>query len=353
MPIHPCFVAGTKIATPSGDVGVEYIEAGQAVLTVVGEGVIPASVKWVGERLVELARDADPRDGAPIRIRRGALADGVPERDLLLSHDHRVFIDGKLIPARLLVNGMTIVPERGLASAHYFHIEMEQHSILIAEGLPAESYLDEANDRSFFSNAGVPVALQASFPVTTRPNVAALACAPLAMTAVASESAWRMIADRATALGFVPLALQTTTEPDLHLLADGNIVRPVVQDDTRCVFALPSGTRALRLGSRATVPFDLDRAHEDWRRLGVGVTKLIYRSGAEQIEIPADHPSLIRGWHDVETDGTSIWRWTNGDAHLPLPMPIDVGGITVEVHLSGRTTYAVTECAAEATRLIA
>lgn len=118
------------------------------------------------------------------------------------------------------------------------------------------------------------------------------------------------------------------------------------------MFALPAGARSLRLASRATVPFDLDRAHEDWRPLGVGVTKIIYRIGGEQIEIPADNPSLIRGWHDAETDGATVWRWTNGDAHLPLPMPIGTGA-TLELHLSGRATYALTDQAAEATRRIA
>ncbi len=253
----------------------------------------------------------------------------------------------------LLVNGMTVLPEAGLELVHYFHVELERHAVLLAEGLPVESYLDEANDRSFFSNADGPAALHPILGANGRPDVALLACAPLAMTAAESEPAWRLLADRARALGFVPPTWSTTSDPDLRLRADGRDLQPLLQDETRYMFALPAGAKSLRLASRATVPFDLDRAHEDWRCLGVGVTKLVYRIGAEQIEIPADHPSLIRGWHDAETDGATIWRWTNGDAHLPLPMPIGAGGATLELHLSGRATYALTDQTTDATRLSA
>jgi hypothetical protein len=116
---------------------------------------------------------------------------------------------------------------------------------------------------------------------------------------------------------------------------------------------LPAGTRSVRLVSRASVPFDLDRAHEDWRRLGVGVAKIVFRSGTEQVELPADHPSLIRGWHDAETDGAAIWRWTDGDAHVPLPILIGAGGATIELHLACAATYALTAQASEAARLVA
>ena len=80
-----------------------------------------------------------------------AFADRVPCRDLLVSPDHGIFVDAKLICARQLVNGTTIVREAGLASVEYFHVELEAHAILLAEGLPAESYLDTGN-RGFFRN---------------------------------------------------------------------------------------------------------------------------------------------------------------------------------------------------------
>ena len=350
---HPCFVDGVRLATARGEVPVEQLRQGDLIVTLVGLERVLQPIRWIGNRLLDLPVNATPRDGAPIRVRRNALGDGVPRRDVLLSHDHRLFVGGKLIPARLLVNSMTILPEFGLGSVHYFHVELEHHTILLAEDLPVESFLDEAGDRSFFTNAVGLSVMQPILSADLYVDVAALACAPLVMTAVESEPAWRLLAERARALGFVPPHWETTSEPSLHLFADGYKIDPVCQDELRSVFALPVGAQSLRLVSRAAVPFDLDRTHEDWRCLGVGVTKMIYRIGAEQIEIRADHPSLIRGWHDAETDGATIWRWTNGDAHLPLPTPIGAGGATLELHLSGRATYALMDQAAEATRLSA
>lgn len=353
MPGRQCFVSGVRLMTTQGEVPVEDLRTGDLVLALEGQERVSLPIVWIGNRLLDLAPASDPHDGAPIRVRRGALDGGVPHRDVLLSHDHRLLVAGKLVPARLLVNDMTILPERGLRSVHYFHIELERHAVLLADGLPAESFLDEAGDRSFFSNADSPTRMQPNVPTVVHPDAVALACAPLAMTAAEAEPAWRLLADRARALGFVPPHWETTSDPDLSLVADDTRIRPVLQEQNRCVFVLPPATRSLRLASRASIPFDLDRTQEDWRRLGVGVTRIVYRAGAEQIEIPADHPSLIRGWHDTETDGATVWRWTNGDAHLPLPMPIGAAGATIELHLSCRATYAVADEPAQETRLIA
>lgn len=348
-----CFAAGTRLATARGEVSVEDLRQGEPIVTLVGSDRVLRPVAWIGTRRLDLSPDIEPELSAPLRIRRGAFAENIPGRDVWLSPDHRVLVGGRLIPVRLLANGMTITHERDVTSVCYFHVELESHAILLAEGLPAESFLNELADRSFFSNSDGPVTLQPSLGKVVGPEAAARACAPLAMTAAESEPAWRSLADRARALGFAPTHWNTVSDPDLRTVIDGREIRPLVEEATRCVFALPAGTQSVRLASRASVPFDLDRAHEDWRNLGVGVTKLVYRVGAEQIEIPADHPSLIRGWHDAETDGSTIWRWTNGNAHLPLPMAIGAGGATLELHLFGRATYAIAERAEEMTRLSA
>jgi hypothetical protein len=105
-------------------------------------------VTWVGRRTVEVRRHPRPWDVAPVRIRAGALAAGQPARDLLLSPDHAVLVDGALIPVRYLVNGATIVQQR-VVRITYWHVELDRHDVLLAEGMPCESFLDTGNRATF------------------------------------------------------------------------------------------------------------------------------------------------------------------------------------------------------------
>ena len=115
-------------------------------------------MRWIGERRLDIGCHPDPALVQPIRIRRGAVAENLPRRDLLVSPDHALFIDGLLVPARLLQNGATIRRETAFSVVHYFHLELDTHDLLLAEGMPAESYLDTGN-RGTFENAGLPLVL--------------------------------------------------------------------------------------------------------------------------------------------------------------------------------------------------
>ena len=154
----PCFLAGTRLRTPNGEIAVETLREGDLVLTASGR---TAPIVWIGQREVDLARHPDPARVAPVRIRRGAFADNVPSRDLLLSPDHAIAIDGVLIPVQHLIDGHAIAQERP-ASAHYFHIELPVHDVVLAEGLAVESYLDTGN-RANFSDAEGPTTLHPDF----------------------------------------------------------------------------------------------------------------------------------------------------------------------------------------------
>ncbi len=110
-------------------------------------------VVWIGQRALDCVRHAKPELVWPVRVAAGAFGEALPRRDLWLSPDHAVFVEDVLIPVRYLVNGATVRQER-VERVHYFHIELESHDILLAEGLTAESYLDTGN-RGAFSNGGV------------------------------------------------------------------------------------------------------------------------------------------------------------------------------------------------------
>jgi hypothetical protein len=89
--------------------------------------------------------------GQPIRISRGAIAESVPCRDLIVSPEHGISFGGTLIPAKLLVNETTVGPV-ALTEVTYYHVECERHSIILAEGAPLESFLDTGLNARFFSN---------------------------------------------------------------------------------------------------------------------------------------------------------------------------------------------------------
>lgn len=169
----PCFLAGTTIMTPSGPVAVERLTPGDPVLARFA-GVTP--VVWLGRRRLAPRRHACPESVWPFRILRDAVAPGVPARDLLLSPDHAVFLGGVLIPVKYLANGQTIFQDRSFETVEYWHVELARHDVLLAEALPAETYLDTGN-RAGFDNAGPALALH---PVFGRPKSWEKdACAPL------------------------------------------------------------------------------------------------------------------------------------------------------------------------------
>lgn len=147
----PCFVAGTRIATPGGEVPVETIHAGDLVLA--GNGAA-RRVRWVGRaRHAAEALRADPQL-RPVRIAAGALglAAGAPtpRRPLLLSPQHAVLLRSRhgdiLVPAVALVDGETITRCSPRAGVTYVHIELGSHDVVLAEGALAETYLAGSAD---------------------------------------------------------------------------------------------------------------------------------------------------------------------------------------------------------------
>jgi autotransporter passenger strand-loop-strand repeat protein len=154
----PCFVTGTGVATERGEVAIERLKFGDRVRLVDGR---TAPIVWTGHRWVDCSRHPNPEQVWPIRIVADAFGPGQPHRDLFLSPDHAVFIEDVLIPVKHLMNRTSIAQVK-VAEVTYHHLELAVHDVLIAEGLPAESYLD-TGDRSNFDNGGAAVALHPNF----------------------------------------------------------------------------------------------------------------------------------------------------------------------------------------------
>jgi hypothetical protein len=145
-----CFCAGTRILTSHGEVAVEHLRLGHQIEALLGGA--PAPITWIGTRTIDCTRHPHPKQVRPVRIRAGAFGLDQPSRDLFLSPDHAVFVDGVLIPVRYLIIG-TSVAQVPVDEVTYYHLELRQHDVVLAEGMPAESYLD-TGDRSNFTNGG-------------------------------------------------------------------------------------------------------------------------------------------------------------------------------------------------------
>ncbi len=146
-----CFLRGTAIATPKGEVLIENLRVGDLVTTVTGKTM---PVRWIGRQTFKRTGATWTRDVMPVRIARGALADGVPTRDLYLSPYHHLHVDGVLMQAKDLANGRSIAPAmpKGQDTADYFHILLDSHEVVLAEGAPAETFRIEAANYEIFSN---------------------------------------------------------------------------------------------------------------------------------------------------------------------------------------------------------
>jgi Ca2+-binding RTX toxin-like protein len=150
-----CFAEGTRIVTPNGEAAVENLRAGDMVLAMRDGQAGFEPLRWVGFLDVAVPRNATmAAKTAPILIKAGALAPGMPARDLRVSPDHAMEVDGHLIPASHLVNGESIVQEVWCKRVRYFHLELEAHGLLLSEGTWSESYLDDGN-RHAFNNAAL------------------------------------------------------------------------------------------------------------------------------------------------------------------------------------------------------
>lgn len=311
-----CYVRGTRILTVDGEVPIEDLSEGDTVVTASGAA---RAVKWIGKRgyVPRLLSEHQRSNVLPIRFVRGSLGEGLPKRDLLVSPEHLMFLDEVLIPARHLVNGMSIACCDALPIIEYFHVELPGHDVILAEGAAAESWLDTGR-RDMFANA-------LEYPPGEDDDTPREPCAPIVSEGPRLIAVRSRLQARIAATGF-----ELTTDPDLHLLADDTVVRGS-RIGKVYRFELPERPAKLAIASLVSVPGDVQAESTDRRPLGVCIRRIALKGAHALLEIAHDEPTLADGYHAAEPGH----RWTMGKATIPAQFLACLSGpLTVEVELA-------------------
>ena len=309
-----CYASGTLIRTVRGDVAVEALAIGDHVVTASGEH---RPIRWLGHRTVDCRRHPNPDAVLPIRIAADAFGPGRPERDLLVSPGHSLCItvfDEVLIPASALVNGATI-DRANVDEVTYWHVELDSHDILLANGLAAESFNDVGNRPFFVESATVdvtmlPDAIAAAKEATCRPffdGGPVVAIVRDRMRTRAQTLGW---STSAAALG------------GLHVVADG--VRIEAQESgLRARFLISATATEVRLVSDTSIPRGIG-CNDDPRLLGVCLGTVTVSDGFDvRRSLDLTTCRIEDGFHPAQEGH----RWTRGDASLPTSLWADCQGM--------------------------
>jgi Hint domain len=291
-----CFCAGTRILTQRGKVAVEALRVGDPVVALVHGGLLP--VRWIGQRRVRPLHYRNPDHAHPIRIQAGAFGPNMPHRDLWLTPGHRVLVDGHLVQIDTLLNDATIA-QIEQEEVSVWHVELDRHDVLLADGMPSESFLNVGNRDAF--EDGPLVRLDPDF----MPRDADETCLPVQREPAMLAALRAQLLARASELGWT-----RTGDGGMHLLADGQTIQPE-RDGQDWVSRLNDPAREVWLMSRWYVPARAEPGREDARRLGVAVASVAVDGH------PCSLQTLSEGWHALESDPDGDFRWTAGRARLP------------------------------------
>jgi Hint domain len=185
-----CYLRGTRILTPTGEVLIETLKRGDCVVTRFG-GL--QRIKWIGRQSYRAAAVRENREHIPVHLRAGCLGENLPARDLYVSPGHSMLIEDTLVLATSLVNGITITQNECPERIDYFQIELTGHDCVIAEGTWSETYADWEEGRKLFHNAAE---FHALFPDHHAPEDPIL-CAPRPERGAPLDTVLRPIVARA------------------------------------------------------------------------------------------------------------------------------------------------------------
>jgi hypothetical protein len=282
--VLPCFARGTGILSPHGYRPVESLRPNDPVITANGER---RPVRWIGWRTLDLGPEA-ARAARPVLIMPHAFGRGRPHKMLRLSPSHCIHAGGVLIPVTHLVNGATILRDTSAQAATYFHIELDRHDIVLADGLECESYFDDGNRAVMYRELG-------------RRCPARRAYAPVVTSGGRLAKVRRILHEIALEAGFT-----AQFQPSLRAVAAGqNAIPEILRARSGRVarFAFAQPVKALMLLSATSCPADTDPESEDRRELGICLGEM-------------QGTGLGAGWH-TRAPG-DIGSWMGARAELGL-----------------------------------
>lgn len=329
-----CYLAGSMIQTPDGEKAVETLQSGDLVKTYLNGQEVIAPLVWTGKAHITVDTNLpDDTAGYPVRIIKNAIADGVPSRDLLVTAEHCLFLNGAFTPVRMLVNRQSIFYDHSITEYDYFHIETEAHAIIKANGVLTETYLDTGN-RYAFRQGGTVIHLGSQAL-----NWDTDAAAPLSTSQDSVQTLFQKICDRLPLLGLSQTEQRANlvTDPDFHLVSNtGVVIHKTREVGGRSMFMIPASVRSVRLVSRASSPHEtIGPFMDDRRTLGICVGDItFYDSGRSVCLTAVNDAHAQNGWYAREAGGR---RWTNGNALLVLNdrQPNSLGMLAIEVVAGG------------------
>ena len=280
----PCFARGTGILTPQGYCPVESLRPGDPVINAAGER---RPVRWVGWRTLDLGPHS-AKSGRPVIILPGAFGPGKPFKTVRLSPLHCIYAQGVLIPVAHLVNGATILRDETSPAMTYYHLELDRHDIMLAEGLECESYFCNANRGQLYHELG-------------RRSPARRPFAPNVTSGARLAAVRRHLHALALQAGFTPGYV-----PRLRAVSGGMDALPHFTQHGRlryAAFSFAKPVHGFTLLCPAVTPADADPDSEDRRELGLCL---------------GDAPGLLlgQGWLPRAVGDAGIWMGRQAEIGL-------------------------------------
>ncbi len=312
-----CYASGTLIRVARGqevrDVTVEDLAVGDLAVTADGAH---RPIRWLGSRTIDCRADPDPRKAQPVRIAKDAFGPARPSRDLFVSPDHSICVgcgEELLIPAVALLNGATVA-YAGMDTVTYWHVELDSHDILLANNLPAESFLEMGANRRFFAANG-----DVEAPLDALARTHADFCRPFVDAGPVLDAVRARLAARAARLGW-----RASRAVALSATAGGSRVPARVSEGEGFV-CLPRGAGDVCIATDTLVPAAFGEA--DPRRLGIAVYAITVEDGDGTIRtLDLDGAALRESFHAGERHEGLHYRWTSGELVVPAALLAGLAG---------------------------